>query len=37
MNKTEMIFSEIEDAVISGNVDAGVIIHENRFTYESRV
>jgi len=33
---TEMVFSEIEDAVLSGTVDAGVIIHENRFTYESR-
>src|SRR5258706_4831984 len=34
--KTEMVFSKIEDAVLSGKVDAGVIIHENRFTYESR-
>src|SRR5258706_516472 len=32
-----MVFSKIEDAVLSGKVDAGVIIHENRFTYESRV
>jgi 1,4-dihydroxy-6-naphthoate synthase len=35
-NKVEMIFSEIEDAVLSGKADAGVIIHENRFTYEQR-
>jgi 1,4-dihydroxy-6-naphthoate synthase len=35
-NKVEMVFSEIEDAVLSGKVDAGVIIHENRFTYEQR-
>ena len=35
-NKTEMIFSEIEDAVISGKTNAGVIIHENRFTYEQK-
>jgi 1,4-dihydroxy-6-naphthoate synthase len=35
-NKTEMIFSEIEDAVLSEKVDAGVIIHENRFTYEQK-
>jgi 1,4-dihydroxy-6-naphthoate synthase len=35
-NKTEMIFSEIEDAVLSGKADAGVIIHENRFTYEQK-
>jgi 1,4-dihydroxy-6-naphthoate synthase len=31
--KLEMTFSMIEDAVLSGGVDAGVIIHENRFTY----
>lgn len=35
-NKTEMLFSEIEDAILSGKVDAGVIIHENRFTYENK-
>ncbi len=29
----EMLFSDIEDAVITGRVDAGLIIHENRFTY----
>ena len=28
-----MIFSDIEEAVLTGKVDAGVIIHENRFTY----
>jgi len=33
---TELIFSAIEGAVLSGEVDAGVIIHENRFTYEAR-
>lgn len=33
---TAMVFSEIETAVQNGDVDAGVIIHENRFTYESR-
>lgn len=33
-NKIEMVFSEIEQAVASGEVVAGVIIHENRFTYE---
>lgn len=32
-NKTEMVFSEIENAVLDGRCDAGVIIHENRFTY----
>jgi 1,4-dihydroxy-6-naphthoate synthase len=29
-----MPFNEIMDAVLSGNVDAGLIIHESRFTYE---
>lgn len=36
INKTEFLFSKIEDAVISGKVDAGVIIHENRFTYHQK-
>ena len=36
VNKTEMLFSDIEDAIIKGKTDAGVIIHENRFTYEKR-
>lgn len=35
-NKVEMLFSEIETAVLNGCVDAGVIIHENRFTYEQK-
>lgn len=35
-NKTEILFSEIEDAVLSEKFDAGVIIHENRFTYEQK-
>ena len=30
------VFNEIEDAVLSGKVDAGVIIHENRFTYQQK-
>jgi 1,4-dihydroxy-6-naphthoate synthase len=34
--KREMVFSAIESAVLDGAVDAGVIIHENRFTYEAR-
>ncbi len=34
--KEFMMFSDIEDAVLSGKVDAGVIIHENRFTYEQK-
>lgn len=35
-NREIMLFSEIEDAVLSGAVDAGLIIHENRFTYQSK-
>lgn len=33
-HKKIMVFSEIENAVLNGEVDAGVIIHENRFTYQ---
>lgn len=32
-NKKFLVFNEIEDAVLNERVDAGVIIHENRFTY----
>ena len=35
-NVKEMLFSEIEDAILKGDVDAGVIIHENRFTYQEK-
>ena len=35
-NKVEMVFSEIENAVLTGKVDAGLIINENRFTYEQK-
>jgi len=35
-NKTETIFSGIENAVIKENVDMGLIIHENRFTYQDK-
>jgi 1,4-dihydroxy-6-naphthoate synthase len=34
--KKFMVFSAIEDAVLQGEVDAGVIIHENRFTYQQK-
>jgi 1,4-dihydroxy-6-naphthoate synthase len=34
--KKFMVFSAIEDAVLNGEVDAGVIIHENRFTYQQK-
>lgn len=33
---TAMVFSDIEGAVQHDQCDAGVIIHENRFTYEAR-
>lgn len=35
-NKRFMIFSDIENAVLSGQADCGVIIHENRFTYQHK-
>jgi 1,4-dihydroxy-6-naphthoate synthase len=35
-NKYFTVFSEIEDAVLKDEADAGVIIHENRFTYQQK-
>ena len=35
-NKTEVLFSEIEPALLADRFDAGVIIHENRFTYHAK-
>lgn len=35
-HKKFMVFSAIEEAVLSGQVDLGVIIHENRFTYQQK-
>ncbi|MDB5230065.1 MAG: 1,4-dihydroxy-6-naphthoate synthase [Chitinophagaceae bacterium] len=35
-NKVFKVFNEIEDAVLNNEADAGVIIHENRFTYQDR-
>lgn len=34
--KVFKVFHEIENAVLNGEVDAGVIIHENRFTYQAK-
>lgn len=34
--KIPMLFSNIEDAVLRGHVNLGVIIHENRFTYQQK-
>ena len=36
INKTSVLFSEIEDFVCSGKFDAGLIIHENRFTFQKK-
>jgi 1,4-dihydroxy-6-naphthoate synthase len=35
-NKTEVLFSDIEEAVLKGDFDAGLVIHESRFTYAQR-
>src|ERR1700761_4791378 len=35
-HKTELVFSEIEDSILSGKTDLGLIIHENRFTYQQK-
>jgi len=36
LNKQELVFSDIENAVLDGRVDVGLIIHENRFTYQDK-
>lgn len=35
-NKTEVLFSDVADGILSGKFDAGLMIHEGRFTYEKR-
>ena len=35
-NKIEILFSEIENEILTEKVDAGLIIHENRFTYQDK-
>ncbi|MBS1817076.1 MAG: 1,4-dihydroxy-6-naphthoate synthase [Acidobacteria bacterium] len=35
-DRTPLVFSEIEGALLDGRFDAGLIIHENRFTYEAK-
>ena len=35
-NKQETLFSDIEQAVLQDEVVAGLIIHENRFTYQDK-
>jgi len=36
LDKTALVFSAIEPALLNGDYDAGLIIHENRFTYEAK-
>jgi 1,4-dihydroxy-6-naphthoate synthase len=36
VKKTELVFSAIEAALLNDEYDAGLIIHENRFTYEAK-
>lgn len=36
VKKQEMLFSDIEGAVLEHKVDAGLLIHENRFTYQEK-
>ncbi|KAA3632359.1 MAG: 1,4-dihydroxy-6-naphthoate synthase [Bacteroidetes bacterium] len=36
VNKEEILFSEIESGVLDSTFDAGLIIHENRFTYADK-
>jgi len=35
-NKVEYLFSDIDNAILNEEVDAGLIIHETRFTYYKR-
>lgn len=35
-NKQELVFSDIEQALLDGKIDIGLIIHENRFTYQEK-
>jgi len=35
-DKRFYLFSQIEDAILNNEVDAGVIIHESRFTYQAK-
>lgn len=36
VQKKNLLFSDIEEAILSHSVEAGVIIHENRFTYRQK-
>jgi 1,4-dihydroxy-6-naphthoate synthase len=36
VKKKEYLFSDIENALLTGEADAGLIIHETRFTYQKK-
>ena len=36
IEKSEVLFSDIENVVLNGQFDMGLLIHENRFTYSER-
>lgn len=36
VNIRHMVFNQIEDAILDGAIEAGVLIHEGRFTYASK-
>jgi 1,4-dihydroxy-6-naphthoate synthase len=35
-NKQEMVFSDIQQKLLNEEIDLGLIIHENRFTYQNK-
>jgi len=35
-HKVELLFSDIEQSLLDGTIDLGLIIHENRFTYQAK-
>lgn len=35
-DKVELVFSDIEHGLLDGSIDVGLIIHENRFTYQEK-
>lgn len=35
-NKKEYLFSDLETAILNNEIDAGLIIHESRFTYKDK-
>lgn len=35
-NKVEVVFSDIEQSLLEDRIDLGLIIHENRFTYQGK-